>query len=139
MCEEPLQVALVIGGVGDRQIAVGVQAVGEQVIQYPTVLAAQHAVLRPVDRDLRDVVGEQPLQQLERPGTRGFDLAHVRHVEDPARFAHRHVLLTDAYILDGHLPAGELHQLRARGDVIVVERGAAHARSIAVRSRTCDL
>jgi hypothetical protein len=59
-CLEPLQVALVVGGVGDRQVALAVQAIGEQVVEHAAVLAAQQAVLRApaieVERDLRDVV-----------------------------------------------------------------------------------
>ena len=89
-----------VGGVGDRQVAVGVQAVGEQVVEHAAVLAAQHAVLRAaaveLDGDLRDVVGQQPLQQLERLRAGDFDLAHVRDVEHAARLAHGAVLGADA-------------------------------------------
>ena len=56
-----------VGGVGDRQEAVGRQAVGEEVVEHAAVLAAQHAVLRAADGELRDVVGEQALQELLRP------------------------------------------------------------------------
>ena len=77
---------------------------------------------------LRDVVGEQPLQQRERAGAARLDLAHVRDVEDPARLAHRQVLLADALVLDRHLPAGELHELRA-GGLVALEQGRAAQRS----------
>jgi hypothetical protein len=85
---KPREVALVVGRVRDRQITVDIQAVGEQVVEHAAVLAAQHGILSPAhlpayhpvaaaDRDQGDIVGEQPLQQRERIGTRGFDLAHV--------------------------------------------------------------
>ncbi len=122
----PLQVARVVGGVGDRQEALGAQAVGEEVVEHPPVLAAEHAVLRAAHRDRGDVVGEQPLQQRLSAGADGFELAHVRDVEDPAAPAHRQVLGAHAGVLHGHLPARELDQLRAGGDVAVVQGGAAH-------------
>jgi hypothetical protein len=53
---KPLQVARVVGGVGDRQEALVLEAVGEEVIQHPPVLAAEHAVLRASHRDRGDIV-----------------------------------------------------------------------------------
>ena len=41
-------------------------------------------------------------------------LAHVREVEQPRALAHRAVLLEDAGVLDGHLPAGEVDQPAAQ-------------------------
>ena len=38
-----------VGGVGDRQVAVGAEPVGEEVVEHAAVLAAQHAVLRAAD------------------------------------------------------------------------------------------
>ena len=53
-----------------------------------------------------------------------LDLAHVRDVEDAGVGAHGPVLLDDALVLDGHLPAGERHHPRPERDVAVVERRA---------------
>ena len=61
MLLEPGEVALVVGRVRDGQIAVGLEPVGEQIIEHATVFLTQHAVLRSADRDLSDVVREQPL------------------------------------------------------------------------------
>ncbi len=85
-----------IGCIGDREIALLAQTVGEEVVEHPAVLLAEHAVLRPADGDLGNVVGEQQLQQLQGLRTRCPDLPHVRDVEDPAALAHGHVLLADA-------------------------------------------
>jgi hypothetical protein len=53
---KPGQVALVVGCVGDRQVALGLQAVGEQVVEHAAALVAQDRVLSAADRDLGDVV-----------------------------------------------------------------------------------
>ena len=99
MLAKPVQVALVVGGVGDRQVALVAEPVGEEVVEDAAVLAAEDRVLGAADLELRDVVGEQPLQQLERPRPHGLDLAHVRDVEDPAAGAHREVLGAHALVL----------------------------------------
>ena len=52
------------------------------------------------------------------------DLAEVAHVEDADRGAHRGVLLDDAGVLQRHVPAAELGELRAEGRVPVVQRRA---------------
>ncbi len=122
---KPLQVADVVGGVGDGEETLRLDAVGEEVIQHAPVLAAEHAVLRPTHGDLGDVVGEQSLQQRLGVGAGGLDLAHVRDVEDPALPAHRKVLLAHAGVLHGHLPTREVNELRAGGDVPVEQGGVA--------------
>ena len=67
---EPGEVPLVVGGVCDGQVAVVGEPVGEQVVEDPAVIAAEHRVLRAADLELRDVVGEQPLEQVERARAR---------------------------------------------------------------------
>ena len=52
-----------VGGVRDRQVALGVQAVGEQVVEHAAVLAAEHAVLRAARR--RPSNGDLPTTSLE--------------------------------------------------------------------------
>ncbi len=121
MLAKPPEVALVVGRVGDRQVAILGEAVGEQVVEDAAVLPAEHRVLGAADLELRDVVGEQSLKQVEGAGPRGLDLAHVGDVEHPAAGPHRDVLCAHSLVLDWHLPAGEVHQLRAGGDVGVVE------------------
>ncbi len=120
---EPGQVLVVVGRVRDRQIVVLAELVGEEVVQDASVFLGQDAVLRPVVGDLADVVGEDALQELQRLRPFRLDLAHVGDVEDAGLGAHGVVLLLDAGVLHGHLPAGERHELGARGDVAVVERG----------------
>ena len=90
---EPGEVPLVVGGVGDGQVALVAEPVGEEVVEDAAVLAAEHRVLGAADLELGDVVGEQPLEQVERAGPLGLDLAHVGDVEDAAGLADGEVLL----------------------------------------------
>ena len=113
-----------VGRVGDGQEAVGRQAVGEEIVEHAAVLAAHDGVLRAAHRELLDVVGDQVLQQLLGLRAAGLDLAHVRDVEHAAGVAHGDVLLADPAVLHGHLPPREGHELRARVDVAVEQRGA---------------
>ena len=122
---EPGQVALVVGGVGDGQIAIRPEPVGEEVVEHAAVLVAEQRVLRAALRELGHVVAHEPLEQGAGAGAAGLDLAHVADVEDARALAHGGVLGTDpGGVLDGHLPAGEGDEARARGHVPVVQRRA---------------
>ena len=77
-----------VGGVRDGQIAVLAELVGEEVVQDAPVLLGENAVLRAVLGDLAHVVGEDPLEERLRVGSRRLDLAHVADVEDPRIAAH---------------------------------------------------
>ena len=121
---EPREVLLVVGGVGDGEVAVLLELVAEEVVEDASVLLGEDGVLRAVLGDLRHVVGEDPLQERLGAGAGGLDLAHVRDVEDPRVLAHREMLLADARVLDRHLPAGERDELGAGGDVPVVQGGS---------------
>ena len=121
---KPGQVLLVIGGVRDGQEAPAVQPVGEEVVEHAAVLAAEHRVLGAALGDLRDVVGEDALEELLCLRPARLDLAHVRDVEHPGLRAHVHVLGADALVLHRHLPAGERHEL-GPGPLVAVEQGRA--------------
>ena len=54
-----------------------------------------------------------------------LELAHVRDVEDAGVLAHGSVLGDNAFVLHGHLPAGEGHETRAERDMALVERSSA--------------
>ena len=49
----------------------------------------------------------------KRVGAGDLDLAHVRDVEQPGARADRHVLVDDARVFDGHVPAAEFDHARA--------------------------
>ena len=117
---EPIEVGPMVGGVGDDQPAVVAEPVGEEIVEDPPALVAQARVLGAADIDGADVVGEHPLQEGERPGPLDLDLPHVGNVEHPGVGANRRVLLADPLILNGHLPAGEVHQLRPLLEMLLI-------------------
>ena len=126
----PGEVGLVVGGVRDRQEAVAGEAVGEEVVEQPAVLVAEHRVLRAADRHARRRrwrarAAGTPRRRARRTRTSPMcetskTPARVRTASCSARMPSR--------VLDRHLPAGERHELRARGHVRVEERRALERR-----------
>ncbi len=91
----------------------------------PPLLVAQHGVLRAALGDLRRrrwraAAAAAP----RRPGPDVSTSPMWLTSKMPGALAHRHVLLADAGVLHRHLPARERHELRAGGDVAVVQRRA---------------
>ena len=84
----------------------------------------QLRVERLVDFEAGDVVGDEALEEVERAGAFEVELAHVADIEEASALADGAMLVEDAGVLDGHLPAAELDEPRAEGDVPVVEGGA---------------
>ncbi len=122
---EPREVLLVVGGVRDgEELAVALEAVGEEVVEDAAVGLAEDAVLGAFVGDLAYVVGEDPLEELLRLRPGRLDLAHVRDVEQAGARADVHVLLADALVLDRHLPAGERNEPCVGGLMTLVERRA---------------
>jgi hypothetical protein len=116
---------LAVGGVRDHHVAVVAGAVDDQVVQDAAGAGEQHAVLRLVERERRQLAGEGVVERLAGLRADEHDLAHVRQVEEPGRGAHGVVLGEVAGVADRHLPAGEVGEGRARGGVGVVQRGGA--------------
>ena len=75
-----------------------------------------------------DVVRQHRLQERLRTRPVHVDLAHVRDVERARIAPNRLVLLDDAFVLDGHLVAGERHHARSERDVAIEERRALQRR-----------
>jgi len=121
LAAEPGEVGLVVGGVGDNEVTVAAEPVGEEVVDHATVLVAEDRVLGAADLDLGDVVREHPLQEGERPETLDLDLPHVGDVEHPGVRPHRRVLLADPLVGHRHRVAGEGDDLRPELDVLLVE------------------
>ena len=121
---EPGEVGLVIGRVGDDQVAIAAEAVGEEVVEHAALLVAEAGVLGAADLDLRHVVGEHALQEAQRARALDLDLAHVRDVEHPRMGPHRHVLLEDPLVKHRHLPARKRNQLRPELNMPLIQRSA---------------
>ncbi len=88
----------------------------------------QMRVLRPARPDPPEIVGEQPLQRVERAGSGELDGAEVRHVEHDRVFPARAVLLEHTRVLQRHRPAAERHHARTERFVLRVERATTQRR-----------
>ena len=121
-----LPVLVDIGGIDAEHIGFGVDAVNQNVVDDAPAAVGHAGVLHLAVEELRDVVGRDALQQVERPGTLDPDFAHVAHVEDPGAVAHGHVLVGDAREFDGHVITRKFGHPGPCGDVILGEYGGFH-------------
>ena len=141
----PGQPADHLGGVRrvrHQEDVVVVEQVRDEVVDHAAGrrVAAQR-VLRPAGTDPAQVVAQRGVEEVDRPGAAHPGLAQVGDVEDADRLPHRGVLPQHAAaggaVLDRHLPATEVGELGAEGDVPVVQGRAQqvgrHARSLAAR------
>ena len=115
----------------------GRDAIGDQVVDDAAALVREQRVLRLAVTELREVVREEALQELELGRAFDVDLAHVRDVEDAAVAPDGEMLGDHALVLDGHVPACERHHPRAEGDVAIVQRGA--SKSLFAHEATLDV
>ena len=121
-CAQSLQP---VGGVHDEQVLVGAEPVEIGVVDGAAGLVADDGVLRFADLEGGRVVGEHALQKGQRAGPADHEATHVGDVEQAGVPARGQVLGDDAAgVLDGHLPAGELDDPAAGGDVALVESRA---------------
>src|SRR3954451_1417870 len=104
------------------QVRVGL-VVDDQVVDDTAglVVAAQR-VLSPAGPDPVEVVGQAGVDEVLRTGARHLGIAEMAHVEQADRRTDRGVLLHDAGVLDGHLPATELRHACAERNVSIMQR-----------------
>ncbi len=132
---DPGQVLLARGGV-DHQTEEGfIEEINDQVVDHPTVGVQHRRVQRLARRlELVDRIGEQVAQELARARAAQVDHGHVADVEHAGVGAHGVVLLDLRAIVEGHVPAAEVHHPGAQGAVAVVEDGLlGHGRVLAKR------
>src|SRR3990172_5877717 len=73
------------------------------------------------DRERRNVVGGDSLEDVERVWTLKLKLAHVADVEETDSAPDRSMLFEDARILHRHLPSTERDEPGAEPDVRLIE------------------
>ncbi|KXK14310.1 MAG: hypothetical protein UZ18_ATM001001758 [Armatimonadetes bacterium OLB18] len=95
--------------------------VENDVVDASAAIVGQERVLPCPVPQFRDVVGGDPLDELECALPSQFEAGHVAHVEHPRAVSNRQSLGDDALILDGHVEPGEGNHLPAEGDVRTVE------------------
>jgi hypothetical protein len=110
-------------GVDDDAEPGFVEEIDDQVVHHAAAFV-QHAGVQRLAGGLQlvDVVGHQFLQEVTRAFTLQINRQHVRHIEHAGVAAHDMVFLDLRAVVDGHFPAGEIHQLGVGFTVFVVER-----------------
>ena len=121
---EPLERRLAIPRVDDEQVVGRRDAIRDQVVDDAAALVREQRVLRLAVADPIEIVRQRALEHGVRGRPLDVQLPHVRDIEDAPAVSHSQVLGDHAFVLDGHLPAGERHQPRAERDVASVERRA---------------
>jgi len=122
---EPVTDLLGVGGVRDQQVTFGGKGVDVDVVHDAAFGVADGGVVALAGLQPGHVVGADAAQEGRRLRAGQLEAAHVGDVEHAGGGAHGGVLLDDADVLDGHLPAGEGHHARAQANVLLVEAGAA--------------
>ena len=118
------QILVRVGGVHHQQIPVFKEPVQIGVVHGAAVLVGDDAVLGLVQVQRQHVAGQHVLQKGHRVGALHPEPPHVAHVKEAAAMPGEQVLGDDALrVLDGHLPAAEVHHGGARLHVGVVELG----------------
>ncbi len=116
----PIQV-LLAGGAIYHQPVVVVAFVDDQIVHYPAALVEHAGVEGAAGFDLVDVVGEQVAQVGAGVAAADVHHGHVGDVEGAGVLAHGMVLFQLGAIVDGHVPAAEIHHLAAGGEMGVVK------------------
>ena len=82
--------------------------VDQDVVDESAVFVEQPGILRLADLQSGRVVSRDVIDEGAGLRPADFDLAHVADVEQAHGFAHGMVLVEDAGVLDGHVPAAEI-------------------------------
>ena len=87
--------------------------VDQDVIDESAVPIEQRRILSLAELEFGRVVDGDVLHQIQRLRAAHFDLAHVADIEQSHALAHGAMLVEDACVFDGHVPAAEVDHLRA--------------------------
>ncbi len=138
---EPGDVLVRGAGVDDQPICLVRDEVRDQIVHHAALPVQEARVERAARRvEPGDVVRERKAEEVARTGAEDLDHAHVRHVEHARRTPDGVMLLDLRAVMEGHLPAGEIDELRPRFAVDGVQRGRLEqARSRKRKRRSEDL
>src|ERR1700694_2328676 len=115
---DPLEVAILVGGLEHQQIAAVGHRVDEDIIDDAALLVTKQGVLDPPVLEPGHVTSHDALGQA-RIGD--AQLTHVREIEEADGFSHGTMLFADGAVLERHHPATEVRQLGAEADMFLVE------------------
>ena len=91
--------------------------VDQDVVHEAAVLVEQPGVMGLAEFQLLDGIGGDVIGQSGGFGAADLDLAHVADIEDAHGVAHGVVLVDDAGVLDGHVPAAEIDHPGTEGSM----------------------
>src|SRR5437763_16929756 len=112
-----------VGGVGHEvQVVVRAEVDDQVVDDTATGVVTTQRVLRPAGPDAIKIIGQALVDESLRSRPAHIDIAQMTDVEDTNGVAYGEVLLDDAGVLDRHLPAADLRQLRPERRVSIMER-----------------
>ena len=118
------QILVGVGGVHHQEVAVRLKAVEIGVVHGAAAFVGNDGVLGLVDVQGQYVAGEHMLQEGHSLRSLHQDAAHVGHVEEAAEVPGVQVLGHNIRgVLDGHLPAAEVHHGGAGGHMHIIQLG----------------
>ena len=119
---EDLQHPLGVGRVRHDEVPIRAKTVDDQILDHPATLVQHEVVLSTTDLDGGHVVGDDALEEPERPGPRDLHLAEMRQVEQSDPLADRTVFREGPLVLDRHQPPAERTELRAQRGMLLLDR-----------------
>jgi hypothetical protein len=112
---DPGQILVAGGGVQHQPVADFAPVVDDQVVNHAACFVQHAGIERLAGIQAGDIVGQQMAQQCAgRRGVGEIHDRHVRHVEQAGGAAHPMVFVELRTVVQRHIPAAEIHQLRPR-------------------------
>ena len=111
-----------VRGVGDHEVPRLTEPVGDEVVDDSAAVVQHHVVLSGPDGDLREIVGQDALQERQRTSTFYDHFPEVGEIEETDALPHGAVLGQRALVFDGHEPPCERAQARSEGPMLRLER-----------------
>src|SRR5579885_1030339 len=129
MCADVLEILFLIAGVDAEEEVIVRDLVDEDVVDEAAVLVEKAGVVGLAGFELVDCVGGEEIGEARGVRAADLDFAHVADVEYANAGADGVVLLDDAGVLHGHIPAAEIDHSGAQRAVHGIERRGAERRS----------
>ena len=131
----PVDIFFARPGVDHQQIVVFAEPMNDHVIDKRALRVEHRRIMRLADGEFRGIVHAEVLYRRERASRRlsaaNPDVAHVADIENANTRAHRFMFCDQPAargILDGHIPAAEIHHFRAQTAVHRVQRASCEVR-----------
>jgi hypothetical protein len=122
---DPGQILIAGGGVQHQPVTDFAPVVDDQIVDHPAGFVQHAGVQRLAGIQAGDIVGQQVAKQgAGRRGVGEIHNRHVRHVEQAGGAAHPMMFVELRAVMQRHIPAAEIHQLRPQGGVAGIQGSA---------------